>query len=259
MMNRLALAVAVCGAIAGVGDGWAQTRTVSVCEQSVIYNVVPPANDVPAELRLFSGIWVGSWNNQLCSALIVEDLEKDGTVRGKYVFGSNPAWYINSPGTLALPGKISHRIATFRTNDAVIEYRLAAPDELAGTYTARRAPNSGSFRRLATSVMIPDTTNRSDGRQYLGDDQIRAKVVGRAFNWSNGTKVVYRSDGTVSYVNFDGNRGSGKFEVANGKLCVKYDHNRPTRCFLYFSDAKGLSVIIDSGETRRMTESAWSN
>ena len=251
-MNKLGLALVICGAVAGVGESRAQTRSMTICEQTVIYNVAPPAADVPPEVRAFSGAWIGSWNNQLCSVLIIEDIERDGTARAKYVFGSNPDWYIYSPGTFALRGKITGKVASFRSRDAVIEYRFSGPDELAGTYISRRAPTTASFKRAA--VAAQSAASPGDARHYLGDDEIRARVVGRAFTWSNGAKLNYRSDGIVTYVSADGQRGSARFNVENGKLCASAEGNPTKICFLYFSDAQGLSVVTAGGETRRMTE-----
>lgn len=251
-MNKLALAMVICGAAVTVGESRAQTQAMNICEQTVVYNIAPPAMDVPPEVRAFAGAWIGSWNNQLCSVLVVEVIERDGTARAKYVHGSNPDWYIPSAGMFPLPGKITGKIASFRSRDAVIEYRFSGPDELAGIYKSRRAPTTGYFKRAP--AMAQGTAGPNDVRHYLGDDEIRARVVGRAFTWSNGAKLNYRSDGIVTYVSSDGQRGSARFNVANGRLCASDDGNRATRCFLYFSDAQGLSVVTDSGETRRMTE-----
>lgn len=127
--------------------GAASAQAISACQQSVQYNLAPPAADVPAEFRAFSGVWSGSWGNQLCSVLIVEDVAKDGTVQTKYVNGTNPAWNINRPGVRAWSGKVINGVLVLRGNNVSAEYKLANASELAGTYTGAGPQTTGRFKK----------------------------------------------------------------------------------------------------------------
>ena len=77
----------------------AVAESIAACGQTVQYDIVAPAPELRADMRAFSGVWVGDWANQLCGVLIVESVEKDGTVQTKYVNGTNPGWGIRRPGT----------------------------------------------------------------------------------------------------------------------------------------------------------------
>jgi hypothetical protein len=124
----------------------AYSQTLSECEQKVQYNLAPVAADVPENFRSFSGIWVGKWANALCSVLIVEEVNKDGSVAAKYLYGTYAPWNINRAGTSAYTGKIINGVLTLRRNNVTIEYRATSPNELAGTFTANNQ-ETGIFRR----------------------------------------------------------------------------------------------------------------
>src|SRR5262249_35844783 len=52
--------------------------------------VLNPQN-VPENLRRFSGAWVGAWGGQLRHILVVEDVMADGNANVVYAVGDNPA------------------------------------------------------------------------------------------------------------------------------------------------------------------------
>jgi hypothetical protein len=123
----------------------ASAQSITECQQTVTYNIAAPAADVPANFRAFSGVWVGSWSNQLCSVLIVENIAKDGTVQTKYAWGSNAMWGL-AAGVTAWPGKIVNGVLTLRQPTRSAEFRAVNPNELAGTFTQNRQ-DTGSFKR----------------------------------------------------------------------------------------------------------------
>ena len=131
-----------------LGVGTAQAQTIKGCEQTIQYNLVPPAADVPAAFSAFSGAWLGNWSGKLCSALIVEQIDKDGTVRAKYMYGTYKDWNITKAGIFPTTGKIVNGVLTFRQrNDTVtVEYRVTSPTELSGAYTAQ-TQEQGVFKR----------------------------------------------------------------------------------------------------------------
>jgi hypothetical protein len=57
------------------------------CDQTVTVSSIDPAV-IPASYRQFVGIWSdAAWTAQLCAALIVENVQPDGTAALVYVFG----------------------------------------------------------------------------------------------------------------------------------------------------------------------------
>lgn len=57
------------------------------CEQSVNYRIADPAT-VPEPYRRFLGAWSdAAWNPNTCAALIVDNVDPDGTVSIIYVYG----------------------------------------------------------------------------------------------------------------------------------------------------------------------------
>jgi hypothetical protein len=92
----------------------------------------------------FSGVWVGNWSNQLCSALIVEQIDPEGKVTAKYIHGSNPA-HGTKANNYTMTGTIVGNTATFRARSAA-EFTLRG-NELARTFTAPNFKSTGAFKR----------------------------------------------------------------------------------------------------------------
>ena len=62
-------------------------ETREFCSQSVSFGLAP-RDSLPPRYRDFIGIWSdASWTPQLCAALIVENVQPDGTASILYVFG----------------------------------------------------------------------------------------------------------------------------------------------------------------------------
>jgi hypothetical protein len=87
------------------------------CEQNVSYQLANPAN-VPAPFRRFLGLWSdAAWDARTCAALIVEDVQPDGTASIVYVYGPLGD---NSPapgGTLHGTGIIRDDELRFQNSD----------------------------------------------------------------------------------------------------------------------------------------------
>lgn len=129
------------------GGTTAQTATLEACELSVGYQLRPPGQDVPESVRAFSGVWVGYWNNQICTALIVEEVSSDGSVLTKYFNGKNASSYLTQAGQRTIMGKISGDTLTLRTAEETIEYRAVNSNELAGVYSRGALRNTATFKR----------------------------------------------------------------------------------------------------------------
>ena len=74
---------------------WAQTPPITgepqpgrvFCDQSVTYRIAEPAT-VPEPYRVFLGPWSdAAWDANTCAALVVENIDPDGTATILYAFG----------------------------------------------------------------------------------------------------------------------------------------------------------------------------
>jgi hypothetical protein len=61
--------------------------TTKLCRQDVTYEIKAPKADVPEEARPLLGVWHGAWDNLLCAAVVVEEVEANGSATIVYVNG----------------------------------------------------------------------------------------------------------------------------------------------------------------------------
>lgn len=132
---------------AALSTSAAHAETLAACEQSIEYKVQAPGAQVPANLQGFSGVWTGKWDSGLCSALVVEGIEPDGTARLLYVNGSMGGQYPVKAGNRRFSGKIAGNKLTAAGSLVTIEYTLRSPGELSATYTSQYGSFRGSFRK----------------------------------------------------------------------------------------------------------------
>ncbi len=117
-----------------------------------LYNdakINPPAADVPDNLKRWSGLYGGDrWDGVLCNSLAVLRVEKDGSARVQYAFGTAPSWGIQQPGAYQYQAKINGDTLTFAVPalGANAEYKLAG-DKLNGTWTSRNGTNRTTLTR----------------------------------------------------------------------------------------------------------------
>ncbi len=57
-----------------------------------------PADDVPADVAKFIGVWNGQIGGQVCNTLVVEKIDKEGNASVLYSWGAYPLWGVNQPG-----------------------------------------------------------------------------------------------------------------------------------------------------------------
>jgi hypothetical protein len=125
----------------------ASAEPLAVCEQSLEYHVEAPGPQVQANMRAFSGVWVGKWDSGLCGALVVESVQPDGTAGLLYINGSMGGQYPVKAGNRRFPGKIVGNKLTAAGQTVTVEYVQRSPTELAGSYTTQSGRFSGSFAR----------------------------------------------------------------------------------------------------------------
>jgi hypothetical protein len=92
--------------------GLAIADALSAREQVIPYSVSTPPDNVLAEDRAFSGVWIGMVGNQPSDFLIVKQVFIDGTVATKCGWGRNACWYISQPGFILWQGKIANAVLT---------------------------------------------------------------------------------------------------------------------------------------------------
>ncbi len=117
-----------------------------------LYNnakINPPAADTPEDLRRWSGLYGGDrWDGVLCNSLAVLQVNKDGSARVQYAFGTAPSWGIQQPGAYEYPAKINGDTLTFAVPalGANATYKLSG-DKLSGTWSSRNGTNRTTITR----------------------------------------------------------------------------------------------------------------
>ena len=85
-VTRIAVvtALALCAFASSNQESFAAAETRRLCDRRVSYDVVPPPEDMPAELRRLSGVWSGTitfaGGSQMCVAMVVKQIFPDGRV-----------------------------------------------------------------------------------------------------------------------------------------------------------------------------------
>ena len=87
------------------------------CNRSVAYRIAEPAT-VPEAYRSFLGAWTdAAWDANTCAALIVENIDPDGTASIIYAYGPLGSNARFSGGTLHGTGIIRERELRFQNSD----------------------------------------------------------------------------------------------------------------------------------------------
>jgi hypothetical protein len=113
----------------------AQTpNTATFCEQSIKYEPGPLDATVPKSFGTFQGVWVGQWSpGGLCSVLIVEKVDSNGSAWVIYAWGSQIRFDIK-PGYDRSSAKITDKLRFVRGKAAQYSYELVGPNELSASY-----------------------------------------------------------------------------------------------------------------------------
>ena len=106
-------------------------------------SIQPPGTDVPAEDAAFSGAWGnGAWDGSTPTALIVEQVDEDGTAKVIYARGATEHPKITDHW-LSLSGRIEDHCLAIHLSDPdssagfLVQYRIVAPGRLEGDLTTR--------------------------------------------------------------------------------------------------------------------------
>jgi hypothetical protein len=115
------------------------------CEESVNYRVADPAT-VPEPYRRFLGAWSdAAWDANTCAALIVENIDPDGTASITYAYGPLGSGARVSGGVLHGTGVIRDGELRFQNSDGTqFAFRPGSVD-LVGRMTT---PNGQSYESV---------------------------------------------------------------------------------------------------------------
>lgn len=133
------------GTVAFVGID-ARAQTLAACEVSVDYKLVTLDPGAPPAAAALQGVWLGSWDGVLCSALIVESISNDGQVQAWYVNGRYAPWYAQ-PGKRRWTGRLSDKKLVFKGSQGGVDYTLAGPTQIDGVYFNNSGQYKGSFTK----------------------------------------------------------------------------------------------------------------
>jgi hypothetical protein len=139
--------IATCALFLAPTDGHAETTTI--CGQRVEYAITPPAPDVSAEVRGFSGVWEGETGvptgiaaeATMCIGFVIEGFGPGAKVRAKYVWGDRVKFiatgngYAIKPGVSAWRGNITGNVMHF-DGEYSFELRLTRANQVRGIYSS---------------------------------------------------------------------------------------------------------------------------
>jgi len=118
--------------------------------------VTPPGTNVPPDLAHFAGAWIGSWDGDVCTTLVVEELFANGVARVVYSRGTAEALKIYQPRYWRVTGRIRDDVLRFKLpviNRPDFEYRYRSDT---GTLAGTSRP--GTVDRKVSLARVPDVS-----------------------------------------------------------------------------------------------------
>ena len=122
------------------------TGILTECEQHRHFAIQPPAADVPANTRTFSGTWIGTWDNGLCAAVVIENVSSLGTARLLYVNGTLPREGIRA-GSSRFDGTIVGSTIVAKRAAFTLQLTIHGTTELNGRFLSSYGQASAVFVR----------------------------------------------------------------------------------------------------------------
>ena len=139
-----------------------------------------PGTNVPPDLARFAGTWSGTWDGDICTALVVEEVFANGVARVVYSRGTAEALKLYQPRYWRATARITDGVLRFKLTTLArpdFEYRLQSDTStLAGT------ARPGTVDRKASMTRVPDVstigcasrTNRSTTAPTGSRDRLTA-------------------------------------------------------------------------------------
>ena len=141
-LGVMSAAFSLTWALSLVASNAAGPGTLEACSRVIPYTIEEPAGGVPADAKAFVGAWVGYWNNT-CSALVVQNVDTNGTASVLYLFAYNPA----SSVAKVTNAKVMGKKLSFGGSRATVEFTLVGPDSLSGLHSGSYGSTTGTFSR----------------------------------------------------------------------------------------------------------------
>jgi hypothetical protein len=118
------------------------------CEQNVSYRLADPST-VPERYRRFLGAWSdAAWNANTCAALIVENVDPDGTASVIYVYGPLGSSLRTPGGILQGTGIIRDSELRFQNSDGTqFAFRMGIADLVGRMATPNGQSYEAAFKR----------------------------------------------------------------------------------------------------------------
>jgi hypothetical protein len=142
--------------------------------------LTPPGPGVPPDLARFAGTWSGTWDGDICTALVIEDVFANGVARVVYSRGTAEALKVYQPRYWRATARIAGGVLRFKlptVDRPDFEYRLQSETTtLAGTF------RPGAVDRKVSMTRVPDVatigcasrTNRSTTAPAASRDRLTA-------------------------------------------------------------------------------------
>lgn len=115
-------------------------------------SLAPPSPALARNAAAFSGAWLGSWGNELPTALVVEQISSNGTAHVIYSWGHSPLYGFKA-GWERETGQIAGgKLRLSSTNGPKIDFTLEPDGTLLGRYGMGNLPPSfGEFHKLSST------------------------------------------------------------------------------------------------------------
>ena len=153
MISRLiVLSCLLLGAVASAhaqGTSAAEPQSGRVfCEQNVSYRLADPST-VPERYRRFLGAWSdAAWNANTCAALIVENVDPDGTASVVYVYGPLGSSSRTPGGILHGTGVVRDGELRFQNSDGTqFAFRMGIADLVGRMATPNGQSYEAAFKK----------------------------------------------------------------------------------------------------------------
>lgn len=114
-------------------------------------SITPPASSITPDMAVFSGAWLGAWGGQLPTALVVEQINSNGTAQVVYSWGDLPDHF--KTGWLRQAARISNgKLQLTMTSGPMAEFTLQRSGSLFARYQRSDEPPSfAELQRLPTT------------------------------------------------------------------------------------------------------------
>jgi hypothetical protein len=148
IMHRRTKQLAAClVALIGIAAHGASAETLKACDMTVDYALAPIEQGAPQSAAALQGVWVGTWDGGMCSALVVESISISGGVQAWYVYGRYTPWGIAQAGKAKWAGKMVNNKLSFAGSRGGADYTLTAPNKLDGLYFSSAGQFKGAFSK----------------------------------------------------------------------------------------------------------------